>query len=266
MDRPNVYVYVTTSLDGRLSLEPNATLYNPDNINLDRYPRFHDIFGENLFGAIVDELKEIYKPDTFMEGSNMIMFEGQEVKRLPKYNEDSEDLYQDYLPTEITKNPKRKFWSAIIDGKGRLRSGYKGNEDNEQSHMLHLVSSNVAPEYLSFLQNNKIPYLISGKKRVDLKKILSKMYYKLNIQNIMISSAGKLSGALLRDDLIDEINILFNPFIIGGFKTPVLFASTELNPPKVLPTELTLISSKVNDNGSIWLRYKVKPNSENKSF
>jgi len=263
MDRPNVYVYVTTSLDGRLSLEPNATLYNPDKINLDKYPRFHDIFGDNL---PVDELKEIYKPDTFMEGSNMIMFEGQEVKKLPKYKEYSEDLYQDYLPIEITKNPKREFWLAIVDGKGRLRSGYKGNEDNEKSHMLHLVSYNVAPEYLAFLQKSKIPYLISGKERVDLKKMLSKMYTKLNIKSIMISSAGKLSGALLRDDLIDEINILFNPFIIGGFKTPVLFASTELNPPKILPTKLTLISSKVNDNGSIWVRYKVISNSEIKVF
>lgn len=264
MDRPNVYVYVTTSLDGRLSLEPNAILYNPDNINLNKYPRFHDMFGDSIFGALVDELKESYKPDTFMEGSNMIMFEGQEVKRLPKYNGDSEYLYQDYLPTEITKNPKRKFWLAIVDGKGRLRSGYKGNEDNEQSHILHLVSYNVAPEYLAFLQNNKIPYLISGKERVDLKNMLSKMYTKLNLKSIMISSAGKLSGALLRDDLIDEINILFNPFIIGGFKTPVLFASPELNPPKILPTKLTLISSKVNDNGSIWVRYKVIPNSEKK--
>ena len=90
------------------------------------------------------------------------------------------------------------------------------------------------------------------------------MYNKLNIKSIMISSAGKLSGALLRDDLIDGINILFNPFIIGGFKTPILFASTELNPPKILPTKLTLISSKVNDNGSIWVRYRVIPNSENK--
>ena len=264
MNRPKVYVYVTTSLDGRLSLEPNATLYNPNNISLDKYPRFHDIFGKDLFGAFVDQIKRIYQPDVFMEGSNMVMFEGQEVRRLPKYNEDSEDLYQDYLPIEITKSPKRKFWLAIVDGKGRLRSGYKGNEDNEQSHMLHLVSYNVAPEYLAFLQKCKIPYLISGKERVDLKNMLSKMYNKLNIKSIMISSAGKLSGALLRDDLIDEINILFNPFIIGGFKTPVLFASTELNPPKILPTELTLISSKVNDNGSIWVRYKVIPNSENK--
>ncbi len=264
MDKPNVYVYVTASLDGRISLAPNETLSNTDNITLDKYPRFHDIFGDNLFEALVDEIKEIYKPDTFMEGSNMIMFEGQEVKRFPKYNEDSEDLYQDYLPIEITKNPKRKFWLAIVDGKGRLRSGYKGNEDNEQSHMLHLVSYNVAPEYLAFLQKSKIPYLISGKKRVDLKNMLSKMYNKLNIRSIMISSAGKLSGALLRDDLIDEINILFNPFIIGGFKTPVLFASTELNPPKILPTELILISSKANDNGSIWVRYRVIPNSENK--
>ncbi|KKK44994.1 hypothetical protein LCGC14_1162970 [marine sediment metagenome] len=264
MGRPKIYVYVTASLDGRISLAPNLTLSNADKINIiiKKYPRFCNLFGD--WKAFEDEIKEIYKPDTFMEGSNMVMFEGQEIERLPKYNEYSEDLFQDYLPIEIVKHPKRKFWLAIVDGKGRIRYGYKGNEDNEQSHILHLVSHNVAPEYLVFLQKCRIPYLISGKERVDLKKILSKMYHKLNIKNILTTSAGKLSGALIREDLIDEIIVLINPVIIGGFKTPILFASPELNPPTILPSKLKLISSKVNDDGSILVRYKVISNLENK--
>jgi len=48
--------------------------------------------------------------------------------------------------------------------------------------MVHLVSYNVAPESLTFLQKSKIPYLISGKERVDLKNMLSKIYNKLNIK------------------------------------------------------------------------------------
>lgn len=259
MERPNVYVYVTASLDGRIALSPDATLFNPNNVNLDKYPQFQNIFGD--WKAFENEIKEIYNPDTFMEGNNMVMFESQKIESLPEYNENREDLYQDYLPLEIVNHPKRKFWLAIVDGKGRLRSGYKGNENNEQSHILHLVSHNVAPKYLIFLQKCKISYLISGKERVDLKKILSKMYHKLNLKNILTTSAGKLSGALIRAELLDEIIVLINPVIIGGFKTPILFASTELNPPTILPSKLKLISSKVNEDESILVRYKVISNS-----
>ena len=58
-------------------------------------------------------------------------------------------------------------------------------------------------------------------------------------------------------DLIDEINILLNPIVIGGFNTPILFASPEVNPPEILPTKLKLISLNKNKDESIWLRYEV---------
>ena len=56
MDRPNVYVYVTASLDGRIALSPDATLYNPNNVNLDKYPQFHNLFGDSK--AFESEIKE----------------------------------------------------------------------------------------------------------------------------------------------------------------------------------------------------------------
>ncbi len=54
-------------------------------------------------------------------------------------------------------HPKRKKWLVIVDGQGRIRDGYKGDEDNQHSHILHIVSTKVEPEYLHFLQKNTIP-------------------------------------------------------------------------------------------------------------
>ncbi|MHA2035533.1 MAG: dihydrofolate reductase family protein [Promethearchaeota archaeon] len=254
MEKPFVVVGVTTSLDGRLSLVPKETLETGYKINLENYPKFKNLFG--VWQPIETKIKDLHKPDTFMEGSNMVMYEGQVIKPLPKLTGEPDNLYKDFLPEEIVDHPKRKYWLAIVDGKGRLRSGYKGNE-NPENHIIHLTSYSVPPEYLVFLQNQKIPYLITGQNRVNLRKMLQKMYLKLGIKSILTSSAGKLSGALIREDLIDEINILLNPVVIGGFNTPILFASPEVTPPEILPTKLELISLNRNKDGSVWLRYKV---------
>ena len=253
MKRPKVIVYVTTSLDGRIALAPNQTMNN-QNINLDSYPRFNNLFGD--WQPFENKVKALHHPNVWMEGSNMIMYEGQKIEPLPKFNEDSKLLYNDYLPKEIVNRPGRILWLAIVDGKGRIRDGYKGDE-NPENHIILLTSNAAPPEYLAFLRQNKIPYLIAGEKRVDLKVILQKMSQKLDVKCVLTSSAGKLSGALIREDLIDEIIILLNPVVIGGFQTPIIFASPEVHPPEVLPSKLELISSEVNKDDSIWLRYKV---------
>lgn len=53
------------------------------------------------------------------------------------------------------------------------------------------------------------------------------------------------------------MNIRFNPVIIGGFETPYLFASPDLKDDEC-PTELELISGEVEEDGHIFVRYKVK--------
>jgi 2,5-diamino-6-(ribosylamino)-4(3H)-pyrimidinone 5'-phosphate reductase len=255
MHKPFVVVYVTSSLDGRISLFPGMTLSNSS-----QFPKLPAAY-DNLFGdwkAFSDQITQIYKPDTYLEGSNMVMYESQEVKALPEYSGDTKPLFTDYLPEEIVKRPTRNKWLAIVDGKGRIRDGYKGDSDDPAAYILHLVSESVAPEYLAFLRKETIPYLVAGKKRVDLAKILDKMYRLLGVRTVAISSGGKLCGALLRQNLIDEVNILFNPFIIGGFSTPTLFNSPDIKPPQILPARLDLVSVQTFKNGSFWVRYEVK--------
>ena len=246
MERPNVVLYVSASIDGRITLGPNRTMFDMDE-------RDSVLGAEEEWQEFSKRIDQIHDPEVWMDGSNMLVKEGEELRELEPYEGDSDELYQDYLPDNIVSDPKRKGWLAVVDGRGRVRGGYKGEEDK---HIIHLTSNNVSSEYLKFLQDNEIPYLISGEERVDLEDILIKLKSKLGIENVLTSSGGKLSGALLRKGLLDEINIRFNPVLIGGTKTPSLFDSPELGENE-WPTKLEFINIEVEQDGTFVVRYKV---------
>jgi len=247
MDRPYVVLGVSASIDGRISLGPDRTLMDIEERD--------DVLGtREEWEEFYSSLQEVHDPEVFMEGSNMLVKEKAELPELEPYRGNEDELYQDFLPDEILNRPGRKGWLAVVDGRGRIRSGYTGEEDRP---MLHLVSHGVPPEYLRFLQNSSIPYLIAGEDRVDLEKVFQKMKNKLDVETVLTSSGGKLAGALLRKGLLDEIHIRFNPVIIGGFNTPNLFASPDLQEDQ-WPTSLDFIDGEITKNGHIFVRYKMK--------
>lgn len=253
MNRPKVVLQVSSSIDGRISFNANETMFTPVHESLQTFK-----IPEKDWIIFNEKVKSLHNFDFFLEGSNMLISENSEPKPLPPYIGDTSHLYQDYLPENIVFRKGRKTWTSVVDGRGRFRNGYKAYLDNPESYMIHLTSYNAPPEYLAFLQNEEIPYLLSGEIKVDLKEIMRKLYEKLKVRCILTSSGGKLGGAILRENLLDEVNILFNPFIYGGENLPVLFKSPDLNPPDILPGRLKYLDSQIFESGAIWLRYKVE--------
>ncbi|MDD5537263.1 MAG: dihydrofolate reductase family protein [Candidatus Cloacimonetes bacterium] len=253
MNRPKVVLYVGASVDGRITMATNSTMFDTY-----KQPRLYEmLFSKDEWESFSRTIFELHKPDMFMEGCNMLVAENDELKELPPYEGDPGELYQDFLPEEILHRPGRKSWTSVVDGRGRFRNGYTAECDNPETYMIHLTTDTVAPEYLAFLRNHNLPYLIEGKHRVDLLGMLQKVKAKLDVHTIATSSGGKLSGALIRSSLLDEINILQSPLVIGGYTIPTLFAAPEPKWPDILPQKLELIEVKNFMNDKLWLRYKV---------
>jgi riboflavin biosynthesis pyrimidine reductase len=250
MNRPKVILAVTASLDGRITFTPNSTMFTPIHDSLK--PFLNDDWKE-----FNERVNANYDFDFNLEGSNMLVAENESIQSLPEYTGSLETLYKDYLPDSVVFREGRKIWTSVVDSRGRFRNGYKAYKDNPESYMIHLTSFSAPPEYLAFLQKEEIPYLINGKDKVNLAESFDKLYNILNVRCIFTSSGGKLSGALIRENLLDEINILFQPYIYGGFETPALFNSPDIEPPEILPARLKYIESQVFDSGAIWVRYKV---------
>jgi riboflavin biosynthesis pyrimidine reductase len=251
MNKPKVILQVGASLDGRISFTPDSTIFTPIDDSLKPFS------GDEDWKYFSEKVGSLHDVDFFLEGSNMLVSENSEIKRLPEFTGSSEHLYLDFLPDSIVFREGRKTWTSLVDGRGRFRNAYKAYTDDAETYIIHLTSHSAPPEYLAFLQKEEIPYLITGKEQVNLSEMFDKLYNILNVRCILTTSGGKLSGALIRENLLDEINILFNPLINGGNKTPVLFSSPDIDPPGILPAKLKYMESHVFESGAIWVRYEV---------
>jgi hypothetical protein len=251
MNRPKVVIYGGVSVDGRLTIAPGVLLMFGDK-------RWDSIAGSDE--EIDNWLREKHKPQAYLEGSGSLVMYAEKPKPLPSFKGDPKMLYQDFLPDSVVKRPNHRGWFCTIDSKGLIRWVYKEfpSEEWKGWHLMVIVANYTPPEYLAYLHKENIPYLVAGKERVDLKLALEKMKSQLGVTSVVSTSPGKLGGALLRAGLVDEINILFLPAIIGGFETPSLFQSPELKPNE-WPTPLRLIWAQVQNDGRVWLRYEVMP-------
>jgi 2,5-diamino-6-(ribosylamino)-4(3H)-pyrimidinone 5'-phosphate reductase len=62
---------------------------------------------------------------------------------------------------------------------------------------------------------------VFGKKKVDLKRVMRKLY-ELGVRSVMAEGGGELIFSLLEDNLVDEINLKIGDLILGGRNAPTL--------------------------------------------
>ena len=95
---------------------------------------------------------------------------------------------------------------------------------------------------------------------LDLEKMLEDLYNKYNAEKITIQSGGSMNGKFVRDNLIDYVNIVIAPILIGGKDVPTLVDGESINSDDELNKlrALELIECNKLDGSYIQLKYKVR--------
>lgn len=150
-------------------------------------------------------------------------------------------------PTTTSGSPSSTA-AAGCDGRRRVGSG--------GWDVLVLVAKATPAAYLSYLRGERISYLVAGDERVDLTLALRRMRQRLGIECVLSKAGGGLNGALLRAGLVDEIQLIVSPTVVGGLGTPSVFDGPELAKGQA-PTKLRLRSAQVETDGMLWLAYDV---------
>ena len=165
---------------------------------------------------------------------------------------------------KIGVNDRKEYHSkievkfVIIDNKPHLN-------ENGIDYICNWVESLI----LVTTNKNHIAYSLTDKydnldilyyEELDLTRLLEDLSSKYNAERVTIQSGGSLNGLFLRNNLIEYVNIVIAPLLVGGKDVPTLIDgeaisnSEELNKLKALE----LIECNQLDNSYIQLKYKVK--------
>jgi 2,5-diamino-6-(ribosylamino)-4(3H)-pyrimidinone 5'-phosphate reductase len=140
-------------------------------------------------------------------------------------------------------------FAFAIDPGGRL--AWESN-DIDGDHVVAILSERVPDEYLSFLRERGVSYLLAGARDVDLALALEKIGARFGVRTLMLEGGGRINGAFLRGGLIDEVSVLISPVADGRVGMATLF-DVESD----ATHRLVLDAVERRGDDVLWLRYRV---------
>ena len=228
MNRPITTLFMLESLDGKINTGNN------DNFDVDKdYPKINGV-KEGLYQYYDLESKT----DLFSLNTGRVM---------AKIGVNDKIEYPNKIDVTF----------IIIDNKPHLNE--KGIDyPCHWVNKLILVTTNK--EHIAVNLKEKYNNLdILFYENLNLKQMLEDIYSKYNANRLTIQSGGNLNRLFVREKLIDYVDIVIAPIIIGGSDVPTLVDGESIKDKnelsKLMPLEL-LECNKLN-NSYIELKYKV---------
>ena len=151
-------------------------------------------------------------------------------------------------------------YAFALDPSGRL--AWESN-DIDGDHVVAILSERVSDEYLAFLRERGVSYLLAGARdpsassghAVDLAVAIEKIGARFGVRTLMLEGGGRINGEMLRAGLIDEVSLLVAPVADGRVGTPTLF---DVDADGVAPHRLALEGVERRAADVLWLRYRVE--------
>ena len=228
MNRPITTLFMLESLDGKISTG------STDNLDVDKdYPKIDGV-KEGLHQYY--ELEK--KTDYFSLNTGKVM---------AKIGVNDKKEYGDKVDVTF----------VIIDNKPHLN-------ENGIDYICHWVGRLL----LVTTNKNHIAYSLKEKysnleildyETLDLKKLLEDLYSKYNAERLTIQSGGTLNGMFVREKLLDFVNIVIAPIIVGGKDVATLVDGDAITDESELYKLMPLQLQECNrlENSYIQLKYKV---------
>ena len=226
---PRVICHMIASLDGR--------------ILTDGWPLSDEGRGQ------YEVVHESYEPDAWLCGRVTM-----EAHFAQGTRSDAEIAREhDGAPREDFRAPsEHESFAFAVDSSGRLAWD---TNDIDGDHVVAILSERVSDEYLAFLRERGISYLLVGAREVDLALALQNIGSRLGVRTLMLEGGGKINGGMLRAGLIDEVSVLVAPVVDGRMGTPAVFDFTD----DATRHRLALDSVERRADDVLWLRYRVEP-------
>ena len=119
-----------------------------------------------------------------------------------------------------------------------------------------ITTDNAHPAFGVVADNLRIIY----QDKLDLNKAFEALKARFGCERLTVQSGGTVNALLLREKLIDYVDIVVAPVLIGGKDTPTLIDGKSLTATKELSTlgVLQLIDCEKLEHSYLRLRYKIR--------
>ena len=237
--RPRVICHMATSIDGRIVVDgwPGA-----------------------VSAAVRREYEQVhasYEADGWICGRVTMEPFAKRVRSESEVAREHSRQHTGRAPREDFRAPgEHDSFAFAIDPSGRLAWE---SSDISGDHVVAILSERVSDEYLAFLRERGVSYLLAGARDVDLPLALEKIGERFDVRTLMLEGGGRINGGMLRAGLIDEVSLLVAPVADGRIGTPALF---DVDGEGFAPRRLVLEGVERRPGDVLWLRYRVEAASD----
>lgn len=227
MNKPYIICYMMTSIDGRIDCDMVAQLAGVE----EYYPLLDELGLQSAISGKTTARLELAEPGEFTPKNN-VTFGTETVSK----KADSTDGY-----------------TIVVDTKGTLL--WKHDSQYDKPHIL-ITSKQVSREYLSYLDEKTISYIVTGDSQIDLAAACKILKETFGIERLGIIGGPAINTAFLDAGLLDEVIVLIGAGIDGRASFPPVFHREDNS--HAVPTPLKLVEAKTYASGAVFIRYKTK--------
>jgi len=155
-------------------------------------------------------------------------------------------------PQPVFVARKADSYAISVDTHGKLR--WSGG-DLDGDHLICVVSEQAPEDYLAFLREKGISYIVAGAPAIDLPKAMDQLGEHFGIRTLLLEGGGHINGGFLEAGLVDELSLLIVPGIDGRHDIPAVFDGVGPSRNKAVPLELKSVEQR--EGGMLWVRYEV---------
>lgn len=227
MNKPYIVCYMMTSVDGRIDCAMTSQLIGVE----EYYPLLDELDLKSAVSGKTTALLELAEEGLFQPKNAAPIGKETVSKKV-----DSQDGY-----------------NIVVDTKGTLL--WKHDSEYDRPHIL-VTSKQASREYLAYLDEQNISYIVTGDERIDLAAACKVLKETFGIQRMGVVGGSTINTAFLAAGLLDEVIVLIGAGIDGRASFPPVFNRADNGDGK--PTPLTLVEAKTYDSGAVLIRYKTK--------
>lgn len=165
----------------------------------------------------------------------------------------AEESRDDFLPREKDPEDQRPIL-VVPDSRGQIRIWSEVRRMPYIKDIIILCSRSTPKEYLDFLDERFIPYMIVGYEQADLETALDELNLQFGVKMVRVDSGGVLNGVLFQTGLVDEVHVLIHPVLVGTAEESIYNTGVGSYTENI---QLKLVKVHRLEQGMVYLTYQV---------